>query len=116
MERHCGGSRRRRWSGSATTTRRRRLIEDSPAQAQGVDPERVVQALAADMEGHAMRIEPAVSSGEQQVDRVFGAGPELLAQVHPFGLDASSRLESAPGVKELRKVKALIDATNQLST
>lgn len=42
--------------------------------------------------------------------------PELLAQVHPFGLDASSRLESAPGVKELRKVKALIDATQKLSS
>ncbi len=37
--------------------------------------------------------------------------PDLLAQVHPHGLDASSRLEISPGVKELAKVKALIDAT-----
>lgn len=37
--------------------------------------------------------------------------PDLLTQVHPFGLDASSRLEISPGVKELGKVKALIDAT-----
>jgi phosphoribosylanthranilate isomerase len=37
--------------------------------------------------------------------------PDLLAQVQPFGLDASSRLEDSPGVKDLSKVKALIDAT-----
>jgi len=61
----------------------------------------------------------------QQVDRHCPAGcpwwlaggisaewiPDLLAQVQPFGLDASSRLEDSPGVKDLSKVKALIDAT-----
>jgi phosphoribosylanthranilate isomerase len=31
--------------------------------------------------------------------------------VQPFGLDASSRLEHSPGMKDLSKVKALIDAT-----
>jgi len=36
--------------------------------------------------------------------------PELLAEVKPFGLDASSRLEVAPGVKDLAKVKELMNA------
>ncbi|MGC6482140.1 MAG: phosphoribosylanthranilate isomerase [Synechococcus sp.] len=37
--------------------------------------------------------------------------PEVLSQVHPNGLDASSRLEVAPGVKDLTKVRDLIQAT-----
>ncbi len=43
--------------------------------------------------------------------------PELLNRVNPHGLDASSRLESSPGVKELSKVKALVEAVqnNRLS-
>jgi len=36
--------------------------------------------------------------------------PELLGRVHPYGLDASSRLETAPGVKDLGRVQALLDA------
>ena len=36
--------------------------------------------------------------------------PTLLQQVSPFGLDASSRLEHSPGVKDLRHVEALIEA------
>ena len=36
--------------------------------------------------------------------------PTLLNQVSPFGLDASSRLEHSPGVKDLRRVEALIEA------
>lgn len=36
--------------------------------------------------------------------------PDLLSQVHPSGLDASSRLEIAPGVKDLNKVRDLIEA------
>ena len=36
--------------------------------------------------------------------------PTLLHQVSPFGLDASSRLEHSPGVKDLRRVKALVEA------
>jgi len=34
----------------------------------------------------------------------------LLDQVTPFGLDASSRLEHSPGVKDLRRVEALVEA------
>ena len=37
--------------------------------------------------------------------------PDLLSQVRPDGLDASSRLETAPGVKDLTKVRDLIEAT-----
>ena len=36
--------------------------------------------------------------------------PELLNQVRPYGVDASSRLETCPGVKNLEKVKALLQA------
>jgi len=36
--------------------------------------------------------------------------PELLAQVKPNGLDASSRLETRPGWKDLEKVAALVEA------
>ena len=36
--------------------------------------------------------------------------PTLLHQVNPFGLDASSRVEHSPGVKDLRRVKALVEA------
>ena len=36
--------------------------------------------------------------------------PELLAQVKPHGLDASSRLEIRPGWKDLDKVAALVAA------
>lgn len=36
--------------------------------------------------------------------------PELRQRVQPHGLDASSRLETAPGVKDLQRVKHLIDA------
>ena len=36
--------------------------------------------------------------------------PTLLDQVTPFGLDASSRLEHSPGVKDLRRVEALVKA------
>ena len=36
--------------------------------------------------------------------------PTVLSQVSPFGLDASSRLELSPGVKDLSRVKELVEA------
>ena len=36
--------------------------------------------------------------------------PDLLERVQPDGLDASSRLEISPGLKDLQKVQALVDA------
>jgi phosphoribosylanthranilate isomerase len=36
--------------------------------------------------------------------------PELLRAVRPAGLDASSGVEDAPGVKNLERVAALVDA------
>ena len=36
--------------------------------------------------------------------------PTLMHQVSPFGLDASSRLEHSPGVKDLQRVEALVEA------
>lgn len=42
-----------------------------------------------------------------------GLGPDnvarLVASLHPWGVDASSRLESAPGVKDLGKVSAFVE-------
>ncbi len=38
--------------------------------------------------------------------------PELLKLVAPYGLDASSRLEAKPGVKDLNKVLALVQAVH----
>ena len=38
--------------------------------------------------------------------------PELLRVVSPYGLDASSRLEAEPGVKDLNKVRALVQAVH----
>ena len=34
---------------------------------------------------------------------------EILSQVNPYGLDASSRLEISPGIKDISKVKLLIE-------
>ena len=38
--------------------------------------------------------------------------PELLRLVMPYGLDASSRLEVKPGVKDLNKVRALVQTVH----
>jgi phosphoribosylanthranilate isomerase len=38
--------------------------------------------------------------------------PELLSLVSPYGLDASSRLETQPGVKDLNKVRALVQTVH----
>ncbi len=38
--------------------------------------------------------------------------PELLKLISPYGLDASSRLEEKPGVKDLNKVRALVQAVH----
>ena len=34
--------------------------------------------------------------------------PEILSQVNPYGVDASSRLETSPGIKDLKRVEALV--------
>ena len=36
--------------------------------------------------------------------------PELMSQLKPWGVDASSRLEISPGIKDLKLVKALVEA------
>ena len=42
-----------------------------------------------------------------------GLGPDnvhdLVEMIDPWGVDASSRLESAPGVKDLGKVSAFVE-------
>ena len=38
--------------------------------------------------------------------------PELLKLVAPYGLDASSRLETRPGLKDLNKVRALVQTVH----
>ena len=39
--------------------------------------------------------------------------PELLSRVDPHGLDASSRLETAPGRKDLSRVEALVNVVRK---
>ena len=39
--------------------------------------------------------------------------PEILSQVSPFGIDASSRLEASAGIKDLKKVEALVKAIKE---
>ena len=38
--------------------------------------------------------------------------PKTLEKVHPFGIDASSKLEVSPGIKNIEKVKELIRSIN----
>jgi len=49
-----------------------------------------------------------------------GLGPEnvcaAVKSVHPFGVDASSRLESKPGFKDIRKVKYFVREVKACST
>ena len=39
--------------------------------------------------------------------------PKILRNLEPFGIDASSRLETSPGIKDIQKVYALIKETRQ---
>jgi len=49
---------------------------------------------------------PIVLAGGLTADNVRDA----IAKVRPFGIDVSSGVESAPGIKDARKLKALFDA------
>ena len=33
---------------------------------------------------------------------------EVLSKINPYGVDASSKLETKPGIKDIEKVKSLI--------
>jgi len=39
--------------------------------------------------------------------------PKIQSHVEPFGIDASSRLEISPGIKDIQKVRALIKTVKQ---
>jgi phosphoribosylanthranilate isomerase len=55
-----------------------------------------------------------VVAGAREVFLAGGLGPDnvaaAIAAVHPYGVDASSRLESAPGTKDERRVRAFVAA------
>ncbi len=38
---------------------------------------------------------------------------EILREINPFGIDASSKLELSPGIKDIEKVKSLYKKINQ---
>ena len=38
---------------------------------------------------------------------------EILSKIQPFGVDASSRLEISPGIKDIKKVSSLIKAVKE---
>ena len=40
--------------------------------------------------------------------------PKILSKIRPYGLDASSKLEISPGIKDLEKVKSLIETIRSL--
>ena len=39
--------------------------------------------------------------------------PKIFSQVKPFGIDASSRLETSPGIKDLQLVNALVKTVRE---
>ncbi len=39
--------------------------------------------------------------------------PQILRQISPFGIDASSRLETSPGIKDIKKVQELVSAVKK---
>ncbi len=41
--------------------------------------------------------------------------PEILSKVHPNGIDASSKLETSPGIKDLSKVKSLVNSIREIN-
>ncbi len=41
--------------------------------------------------------------------------PKILSNIEPFGIDASSRLETSPGIKDMQKVHTLIKEIRQTS-
>ncbi len=42
--------------------------------------------------------------------------PEIFNEVSPFGIDASSRLETAPGIKDLQRVRELVSGVKKISS
>ena len=41
--------------------------------------------------------------------------PQLLKEINPYGIDASSRLEVSPGIKDLKKVRSMIEKVRTLN-
>ncbi|MDQ6855680.1 MAG: phosphoribosylanthranilate isomerase, partial [Candidatus Dormibacteraeota bacterium] len=81
------------------------LLDAAPSAATGLPGgtgARVDEAVAAAVARHR----PVILAGGLSAENVCGA----IAAVHPYGVDASSGLESSVGVKDPQRVRAFVEA------
>jgi len=85
--------------------------------ADAVSPEGA-EAILLDGPGNGISFDWAVARGRE--DKIIVAGgldasnvAEAIRIARPWGVDASSRLESAPGIKDHEKVRAFVKAARE---
>jgi phosphoribosylanthranilate isomerase len=87
------------------------LLDAAPSPATGLPGGtggRVDEAVAAAVARHR----PVILAGGLSPENVAGA----IAAVRPHGVDASSGLESSPGVKDPARVRAFVEAARMVDT
>lgn len=86
------------------------LLDAYDASARGGTGKRFNWQWIADRRSELADLPPIILAG--------GLGPSCVAEairtVQPWGVDVASGVESAPGVKDLDKVRAFFDEVNQL--
>jgi len=81
------------------------LLLDAPDPVQRGGTGRTIDWMAAAAIAARRRV---LLAGGLTPDNVAGA----IAQVHPFGIDVSSGVERAPGIKDHQRIKALFEAVH----